>query len=201
MSAKALSADGTYTVCVRFKDSKKPNVFLHFTLSLPRPRIKVDGLQATVTRLGGVKCIRRALGEFSSVSEIKTGPESRAYTAKDVLKGLDSYTLNFKYDGVYTVAIQYENGYTYITTVTIEHKEPVVTQNGKTLTMTGLDGLQIIRYAPGTYTTSGAVKNAQGCVSTKRVVNDTFTVTLSGTYTFLVQYTDGSANIMTFDFE
>ncbi|MBR4881128.1 MAG: hypothetical protein IKU19_04300, partial [Clostridia bacterium] len=191
-----LKAGGYYTVLVRYNDGTQK--FLYQQINVTEPGFAADGLQLTVSNLENVKVIRTAYGEYTTVSQIKKAEGARAFTAKNDIKGADSYKIQYRYNGVVTVAVQYNDGYTKIYTYTVEQKVPVFTQSNNVVTIGNIDDLYIVRYAPGEWTTSSQIKKAPGSVAVKAsaAVDGVITVKnlKAGTYTFCVQYNDESYN-------
>ncbi|MBR5515652.1 MAG: hypothetical protein IKU52_05570, partial [Clostridia bacterium] len=114
-----------------------------------------------------------------------------------VLKDKTEFTIQYRTNGVVTVAVVYNHGYEVIYHYEVQQKVPSFVQNGNTVTFGQLDDLFIVRYAEGTYKTSNQIKNAEGSqyVKPAEIVNGFITVTLDpGTYTFCVQYNDESYN-------
>ena len=192
-------AGGAYTVLIRYNDGTMK--YLNLYVNVVEPVFSSNGLQLTVDNLYGIKVIRTAYGEYKTAAQIKKAEGARAFTAKDVLKGVDEYTIQYRYNGIVTVAVCYENGYTKIYTVNIEQKVPTMVQNDNVVTFGNLDDLKVIRYAKGEYTTSAQIKAAPGSVAVKadKVVNGLLAIELksAGTYTFCVQYNDESYNYYT----
>jgi len=86
----------------------------------------------------------------------------------------------------------------------ITHLTATYEIDGDTVTVTGLEDLNVFRYAQGTYTSNNAVKAAAGSKSILpgAVTNNTITLTgLSGTYTFVAKYNDSSEDVQTFTFD
>ncbi len=191
-----LKAGGYYTVLVRYNDGTQ--TFLYEQIDVTEPTFSADGLQLTVGNLEGVKVIRTAYGEYKTVSQLKKADTARAFTAKNDIKGADSYKIQYRYNGVVTVAVQYNDGYTKIYTYTVEQKTPVFTQSNNVVTIGNIDDLYIVRYAPGEWSTSGEIKRAPGAQAVKpaSAVDGVITVKnlKPGTYTFCVQYNDESYN-------
>ncbi|MBR5515307.1 MAG: polysaccharide deacetylase family protein [Clostridia bacterium] len=197
-----VSEQGDYTVAVRYKDSAKEHSYFHISISVPTPSYENNGLQVKVGNLTGVKVIRTAYGEYDSVGDIKRAQGSRAFSAKNILKGLTEYTIQYRDNGRVTIGVVYNNGYEELYKYEVAKRVPVVTKEDQTITFSNLEHLQNIRYAKGVYTNSADIKNAQGSVTVKKtdVVNNTFSVTLEyGTYSFCVQYDDESYNYYTFE--
>ena len=191
-----LKAGGYYTVLVRYNDGTQK--FLYQQVDVTEPTFSANGLQLTVSNLDNVKVIRTAYGEYKTVSEIKKAEGARAFTAKNDIKGADSYKIQYRYNGKVTVAVQYNDGYTKIYTYTVEQKVPVFTQSNNVVTIGNIDDLYIVRYAPGEWETSSQIKKAPGSVAVKAsaAVDGVITVKnlKAGTYTFCVQYNDESYN-------
>ena len=192
-------AGGVFTVLVRYNDGSMK--YLYVTVNVIVPEMSANGLQITVSNLEGVKVIRTAYGEYKTAAKIKAAEGARAFTAKGVLKGVDQYTIQYRDNGVATIAVCYENGYMKIFVVDIQQKVPTMVQNDNVVTFGNLDDLKVVRYAKGEYTTSTQIKNAAGSVALKadKVVGGLLTVELksAGTYTFCVQYNDESYNYFT----
>ncbi|MBR5515080.1 MAG: InlB B-repeat-containing protein [Clostridia bacterium] len=189
---------GNYTVCVRFNDGGIE--FLYPVVDVAEPTFTTNGLQLTIGGLEGIKVIRTAMGEYTSVSQIKKAQGNRAFTAKYITNP-DAYMVQYRETATYTVAICYANGYTVIATVDIAKKIPVFEQEGNTVIFSELDGLKVVRYAMGEYSTSTQIKAAAGskAIQPKSIVDGKITVTLknAGTYTFCVQFDDESYNYYT----
>ncbi|MBQ4560933.1 MAG: leucine-rich repeat domain-containing protein [Clostridia bacterium] len=192
-----LPEPGVYTVCVRYDDTTKAHKFMTVELTVTEPVFTENGLQLNIANLDDIKVIRTAYGDYNTPGEIKRAEGARAFTAKGVLKGLEKYVVQYREEGLVSVAVVYNNGYEVIYKYNVTKKAPVMTQEGNRVTFTKLDGLKVLRYAEGVYTTSNQIKNAAGSValSNKFVTENSVTVSLeSGIYTFCVQYDDESYN-------
>lgn len=187
---------GMHTVLVRYNDGTQ--TFLYVNIKVTEPTFVSNGLQLTVENLDGVKVIRTSYGEYKTVSEIKRGTGSRSFTAKNEIKGADSYKIQYRENGTVTVAVQYTDGYTKIYTCEIRQKVPCFEQKGNTVTIGNIDGLYVVRYAPGIWETSSQIKAAAGSVAIKSSAAIDGVITVknlkAGTYTFCVQYVDESFN-------
>ena len=222
ISYKNASADGKYTIAVRFNDTTRETVILHYSVEYPQPEIIVNGIQSTVTALEGIKCVRVAPGEWEDASAVKKAPGVRVFTSKTVLKDKTEYTIQYRTDGPYTLSIEYDGGYTVVETIQIEHLKPTVTVNAdNTVTLGNLDQLYIVRYAPNpknsTDWSQGFFKQADGNRYAKTIdlaADGTFTTPVlpeivfrknnvaqtSNIWSFMVQYTEESYNIFTVNF-
>jgi len=195
-----LSDPGIYTVCVRYDDTARAHKFITVELTVTEPEFTENGLQLNVANLDDIKVIRTAYGEYNTPGEVKRAEGARAFTGKTVLKGLDNYSVQYREEGIVTVAVVYNNGYEVMYKYNVKKKTPEMKQEGSTVTFTNLDDLKVIRYAEGEYATSNQIKNAVGSktVTASKVVNDSVSINLnSGTYTFCVQYNDESYNYYT----
>lgn len=193
---------GEYTVAVRYKDTTKSHSYFHVTISVPTPTYEENGLQVKVGNLTGIKVIRTAYGDYNTVGEIKRAEGSRAFSVKDVLKGVGEYTIQYRENGVVSVGVVYSNGYEEIYKYNVTKRVPTVIKNDQTVTFGNLEHLQNIRYAKGVYSDSASIKNAEGAVTVRKsdVINNEFSITLEyGTYSFCVQYDDESYNYYTFE--
>ena len=185
---------GMYTVYVRYADGDYK--VLYVDVKVAEPTFSVDGLRLTLGNLDDIKVVRTAYGEYNKVADIKRAEGARAFTAKYITDP-DNYIVQYRENGIVTVAVCYNNGYTVIEHFEITKKSPEFTQEGDTVTFTGLDDLKVIRYAKGEFATSSEIKKAPGSVALtpKKVVDDAVSIRLTeGTYTFCVQYNDESYN-------
>ncbi len=187
---------GMHTVLIRYNDGTQK--FLYIEINVTEPTFSVNGLQLTVGNLEGVKVIRTAYGEHKTVSSIKKTAGARGFTAKNDIKGADSYKIQYRENGVVTVAVQYNDGYTAFYTYEVAKKTPDFKQDGNTVTIGNIDGLYVVRYAQGEYTTAGQIKNAEGSRALKATAAVDGVITINnlktGKYTFCVQYADESYN-------
>ena len=196
-----LRTPGTYTVLIRYNDILIPHKIVKINVTVTEPEFTPKGLQLDIKNLEDVRVIRTAYGEHSTVSAIKRAEGSRAFTAKGVLKGVDEYTVQYRENGIVTVAVCYNNGYDKIYHFEVKKTVPDFNYENKTVTVGSLDNLQVVRYALGEYDSAPALKAAPGCVSLTKhnAVNGVITVEglKEGIYTFLVQYKDESYNFYT----
>ena len=193
---------GIHTVLIRYNDPAKENKFLKIDLTVTEPTFTEDGLRLHIGNLEGVRVIRTATGAYTTSSQIKNAPDCRNFTAKAAIKGADPYTIQYRNNGIVTVSVQYNNGYIKIYQYDVQKKEPVFAHSATTVTIGNLDGLQIVRYAPGEWTTSNQIKKAEGSqyVRPEEAVDGVIRVyglEPGTTYTFCVQYKDESYNYYT----
>ena len=186
----AVAEQGDYTLCIRYADGTQK--FLYANVTVDAPVISTFGLTVTVGNIADLKVLRAAPGEYATSGEVKRAAGVRNFTAATT-GGKESYTAFFAAEGVYTLAVQYKNGYIEIHKVTLTKPEPTVELSAGGVTFGGLDGLQIIRWAPGEYSSIGEVKRAAGngyikaaSITDGRARFDG----LDGIYTFALQYKD-----------
>jgi len=194
-----VAESGEYTVCFRYKDGRD-HLIVHHTVEIVRPEIAIDGLQVTVSNLEGIKVIRSAPGEWTTAGEVKRAAGCRNYT-NSAIKGADPYTIQYTEGGRYTIAVQYATGYCEVKTVELIKKQSTFVQNGNSVIFGDLEGLQVIRYAPGVHESAYDIKRAEGykIVRPAAAVDGMITIDglSSGSYTFCVQYLDQSYNYYT----
>lgn len=196
-----LRAPGDLTVVIRYNDNTQK--FFYVTAFTETPTIAVNGLRATIGNIGGVTVIRTAPGVWSTSGEVKRAPGCRNFTQKNYIRGAETYTIQYAAEGTYTVAVQYENGYIDISTVDITMLKPTVTLTKSSITFSDIEGLHLIRFASGEYSTMADIKAARGARYRKyaNAVDGKITVSgLEGRYTFCVQYVDRSESFYTYDF-
>jgi len=189
---------GDYTVLVRYNGREW---YKNFNIYCITPTYSGNGLQLTVGNLEGVKVIRTACGKYTTISAMKKSDTHKAFTAKGVLKDQSEYTIQLRNSGIVTVAVQYENGYYEFYEYNAVQKTPTISQDNEKITFGDLDGLKLIRYAKGEYTTSKEIKYAPDSrvIKYESALNGYITVTLDpGIYSFCVQYDDESYNYYTF---
>ena len=192
---------GEYTVLIRYDGGRQ--TFLYATASVTVPEVITSGLCATVSNLDGAKLIRTAPGIWKTAGEVKRATGCRNFTQRSHILGRDSYTFRYAEPGVYTIVVQYDNGYIDVSTVEVLNPEPSVVTTSSGIIFGDLDGIAVIRYAQGEYATIKDVKAAPGAKYSKpaNAVDGKITIDgLDGRYTFAVQYEDASTTIYTFDF-
>ncbi|MBQ3183718.1 MAG: InlB B-repeat-containing protein [Clostridia bacterium] len=196
-----LSTPGIYTVLIRSNDANVAHKIVKINITVTEPEFTPMGLQLHIGNLDGVKTIRTAYGEYDTVSAIKRADGSRAFTEKNVLKGANEYTIQYRENGVATVIVCYNNGYVKVYQFEVKKTVPDFNHEKDTVTIGNLDNLQVIRYASGEYDSASELKRAPDCINfTKHdIVDGVVTVSglKDGKYTFLVQYKDESYNLYT----
>lgn len=158
--------------------------------------VATEGLVININNLDGARDFLIGKGVCTTYREVKNNGVFRATTNKFGETG--SYSYKVSEPGVYTILVRYADGTPdayYQVTVTAD-VAPEITANRLDVTVTNLDDIYVIRYAPGVYTTSREVKYAEGCRNaTARAINgaDSFTFTCpeAGVYTVVVQYNSG----------
>ncbi len=190
-----VSEPGMHTVLVRYNDGSE--YIFHEELTVDEPVFTTNGLQVTVSNIPDVKVIRTAYGEYYTPGDTKRAPGARNFSNKSVIKDAEEYMLQYREEGRVTIVVEYNNGYVKVFHYDVTKKVPKVEQNGNTVTFSNLDGLVVIRYAEGEYTTSAEIKRAPGSKYIKPEAVADGKITVSGLeedkiYTFCVQYDDES---------
>ncbi len=185
---------GFYTVLVRYNNGRE--FFFHVGLSVDKPVFTTNGLQVTVSNIPDVKVIRTAYGEYYTPGDTKRAPGARNFSNKSVINNAESYMLQYRENGIVTIVVEYNNGYVEIFHYNVQKKTPTVEQTGNSITFGDLDGLMMIRYAEGKYSSSSEIKRAPGSKVLKAdaIVDGKITVEMTKNvlYTFCVQYDDDS---------
>ncbi len=192
-----VSNPGRHTVLVRYEDRSRPDEVFKVDLEVVEPIFTVNGLQITIGNIPGVKVIRTAYGEYNTPGDTKRAAGARNFSNKSVIKDANEYTIQYREEGRITIVVEYDNGYVKVFHHTLEQKKPTVEQNGNTVTFGDLDGLVMIRYARGEYSSSSEIKKALGSKAIKpdAIADGKISIALeAGTYTFCVQYDDDSYN-------
>ncbi|MBE6573787.1 MAG: sialate O-acetylesterase [Ruminococcaceae bacterium] len=196
-----LSEPGLYTVLIRSNDTGVAHKIIKINVTVIKPEFTPKGLQLNIKNLEGVKVVRTAYGAYSAPSDVKKAVGSRAFSSKDVLKDVSEYTIQYRENGLATVAVCYNNGYVEMYLYEVKKTVPDFNHDYDTVTIGNLDNLQVVRYAEGEYTTSSELKRAPDCVQLTKYDAVDGVITVSklklGTYTFLVQYKDESYNFYT----
>lgn len=190
-----LSEPGDYTVWVRYEDPARPAAYIHTSLEVREPEFTQNGLQIKIGNLDDVKVIRTAAGEFATAGDIKRAAGSRGFSGKNMG---EEYMIQYRTPGAVTVAVVYNHGYTVIYKYDVYYNADAVkiTAEENRVTLSGLDKLQVSRYAPGKYKTAAGIKTADGVkvIRATDPVNGTFSVEglKPGLWTFYVQMNDES---------
>ncbi len=190
-----VSDPGMHTVLVRYNDGTE-HIF-HENLTVDEPEFTTNGLQVTVSNIPDVKVIRTAYGEYYTPGDTKRAEGARNFSNKAVIKDAESYMLQYREEGRVTIIVEYNNGYVKVFHYDVVKKTPTVEQNENSVTFGDIDGLVMIRYAQGEYSTSAEIKRAPGSkvIKPDAIVDGKITVsdlTVDNIYTFCVQYDDES---------
>ncbi|MBQ3182040.1 MAG: InlB B-repeat-containing protein, partial [Clostridia bacterium] len=193
---------GDYTILVRYNDGSFDVV--HTTLTVDVPVFVENGLQVTVQNIPDVKIIRTAYGHYTSVAQIKSATGVRNFNNKTAIKNAEEYKIQYRDNGEVTLIVEYNNGYKHFHYYNVAKKVPAFVQDGNKVTIGDLDDLYIVRYAPGKYTTSNAIKAAAGSKYLKSAdinANGELVITglTKGKWSFMVQYNDDSYNFYVID--
>ncbi len=191
-----VSESGMHTVLVRYNDGRE--FFFHEELTVDEPVFTTNGLQVTIGNIPDVKVIRTAYGEYNTPGDTKRAEGARNFSNKAVIKDAEEYTLQYREEGRVTIVVEYNNGYVKVFHYDVVQKTPTVEQDGNTVTFGNLDGLKMVRYAMGEYTTAAQIKRAPGSkvIKPDAIVDGKITIAdlAVGTYSFCVQYDDESYN-------
>ncbi|MBQ3183886.1 MAG: hypothetical protein IJB57_09490 [Clostridia bacterium] len=199
-----VSEPGVHTILVRYNDGTE-HIF-HEELVVDEPVFTTNGLQVTVSNIPDVKVIRTAYGEYYTPGDTKRAEGARNFSNKAVIKDAESYMLQYREEGIVTIIVEYNNGYVKVFHYDVVKKAPTVEQNENSVTFGNLDGLVMIRYAVGEYSTSNEIKKAPGSkvIKPDAIVDGKITVsdlTIGETYTFSVQYDDESYSLYIIQFK
>lgn len=190
-----VSDEGIFTVCAVYSNR---NVIQYVKTDLSMPTFVENGLQLKIGNLTGVKLIRVAYGDYNTIGQISRAEGERSFTTKDVLNNKTEYTVQFRDEGLVTVAVRYNNGSVYYYKYYVTKKSPVMIVEDNMVTLKGLDDMKVLRYVRGEYSTSNQIKNAPGVVNIRaKDINASPHLKIalkSGTYTLCVQYNDESFN-------
>ena len=191
---------GIHTVLVRYSDTTRASELFKVELEVTEPTFTVNGLQVTIGNIPDVKVIRTAYGEYYTPGDTKRAEGARNFSNKSTIKNASEYTIQYREEGMITIIVEYNNGYIKVFHHELEQKKPTVEREENTIIFSDLDGLVMVRYAKGEYTTSTEIKKATGSRTCKpdAIVDGRISVALEpGTYTFCVQYDDESYNYYT----
>ncbi|MDD6265003.1 MAG: glycosyl hydrolase family 18 protein [Clostridia bacterium] len=200
-----LPGEGTYTLLVRYSDTTRESYFTTFEVSVKHPTIDVNGRIINISNIDNIRAIRVVEGTYTTASEIKAAEGCRTFSSGTVAKliknGVLSVVNKVADEGAtaYTVYVEYADRWAEIHHVDCQKKTPTYVKNGNEITFTALEDVKVFRYAPGSYSTAAEVKGAAGSryLRPADIADNTVELTgLSGTYTFYVEYSDSSANII-----
>ncbi|MBR4881906.1 MAG: hypothetical protein IKU19_08220, partial [Clostridia bacterium] len=158
-----VSEPGVHTVLIRYTDGSF-EVF-HHELTVDTPVFTENGLQVTVSNIPDVRIIRTAPGRYTTASDVKNAGGCRNYSNKSVINNAESYKLQYRDEGWVTIAVEYNNGYQYTYQYYVQSKKPAFTRDANVITFGGLEGMNVLRYAKGVYSTSSEIKAAEGSVA------------------------------------
>ncbi len=173
-----------------------------FTNAASEPVITVDNFNVTVTNADDIKDMRYALGEHTTIAEIKGTAGNVALSNTLVMK----YTKDgvFNYDmpkpGYYTIWIRMKDGTNYIKPLDVTNINASVSSYGVKVTLDNLYDIKDFFIAKGEYNTYRELKDNGYIVSVTSVKlgtkhSYTYTVKEPGVHTVLIRYNDGTQKI------
>ena len=200
---------GVYTVFVRMKDGTTQILTVEIVPDEAGASAAVSGRNATVTVVTGgktVKVVRIALGEFTTSRDIKN-----AHIGMNVTPASNKYYdsaahFSLVYNGTYTYIVEFTDGTSVLGS--FEFSDPTLTTPEFTANrIYGIaPNVRVIRYLEGDRSgmSSADFKNAGATVVMQEYVDaETGTYTLKaqtvGTYTFLIEYTNGTVRTVVAD--
>ncbi len=197
-----VSEPGMHTVLVRYNDGSE--YIFQEELVVDEPTFTANGLQVTIGNIPDVKVVRTAYGEYYTPGDTKRAEGARNFSNKSVIKDAESYMLQYREEGRVTIIVEYNNGYVKVFHYDVTQKTPTMEQNGNTVTFGDLDGLVMVRYAKGKFTTSSEIKKATGSQFKKsNAIDENGNIVISGLtsgrWSFMVQYNDESYNFYVLD--
>lgn len=173
-----------------------------FSNAATEPTVTVDNFKVTVTDADDIKDMRYALGEYTTVAEIKAAVGNVALSNSLVVK----YTTDgiFRYEmpeaGYYTIWIRMKDGTNYIKPLDVTDISASVSSYGVMITLHDLYDIKDFFIAKGEYNTYREIKNDGYLFSataeklgTKRQY--TYTAKEPGIHTVLIRYNDGTQKI------
>ena len=193
-----VTAPGEYTVLVRYTDGREQTY--HYVIAeAATPKFTVSGLSVGISNFEGLRTLRTAPGEWNTPGEVKRAAGARNIPARNISG--DSYELQYAENGVYTVSLEYTNGLVVVEHIELSRTVPTMFQEGNVVTLGNLNGLYVVRYAPGEFTSSYDIKRAEGAKYVRPSKINAFgeiVIELDDkVYTICVQYNDGSCNFFT----
>lgn len=193
---------GVYSFAVCFDNGAQAVETLDMTRMTQS--VSADGLMMTVSNLYGVKDYFIVKGHYTTYRDFRGKSDMRVSATR--INGAKDFTYTVKEPGHYTVCVRYNDAarehlflYCDVTVVM-----PEIKIDGLQVTVTNLENIQVMRSAPGEWSTTGEVKRAPGnrnfTVSTIKGA-DSYTIQYyeSGVYTLTVEYKNGLKVIKTFE--
>ena len=193
---------GVYSFVVCFDNGTCALEYVDMTRMIQN--VTADGLMLTVRNLYGVKDFFIVKGHYTKYRDFRGNGDIRISAAR--INGAKDYTYNLSEPGHYTVCVRYDD-------TTIEHLfmycdievlMPEIEIDGLQVTVSNLESIQVIRSAPGEWSTTGEVTRAPGnrnfTVSSIKGA-DPYTIQYyeSGVYTLTVEYKTGLKVVKTFE--
>ena len=199
-----VAESGTYTFWTELIDGRTFFYTVDVTVEeLPvvtEPTADAEGAIITIKGLSAdVKDIFLANGEYETYTEVNANKVVRITQNK--LQGASEYSYTAPARGAYTILIRYNDGTMKFLNLYVNVIEPFATADGLQITVTNLEGVQVIRTAYGTYKTGAQIKAAEGsrAFTAKGVLKalDEYTIQYreNGTATIAVCYENGYMKI------
>lgn len=138
---------GIHTVFIRYFDGS--TAVFHTVLTADEPIFTGDGMLLTLSNLNDVKIIRTAYGKWNTASELKRADKICNYQTKVT----DPFTITFGEEGVYTVIVEYHNGYKKVYHYQAKRSVPCCEVNGNIVTFKLTSGVYTFctEYPDGSY--------------------------------------------------
>lgn len=157
--------------------------------------VTADGLMLTVRNLYGVKDFFIVKGHYTKYRDFRGNGDIRISAAR--INGAKEYTYNLTEPGHYTVCVRYddttrEHLFMYCD---VEVLMPEIVIDGLQVTVSNLKDIQVVRTAPGEWSTTGEVKRAAG--------NRNFTGSgsIKGADSYTIQYCEGGIYTITLEYK
>lgn len=160
-----LADGGIYSVWYKFSDGTQL-IASGIDATHMTQNVVTNGVTVTVNNLYGVKDFFISRGHYTTYRQVKNADgclgilssrigRSHSYTHAAAIGEPGEYTLYIRYNDA--------NREDEIIYFTCEVTYPTVEVYGRWITVGNLDGIKVVRVAPGTFTGSKDVKNAEGC--------------------------------------